>query len=53
MKKNRLLKVLVCAALAGTLMLQGCASTNLDAPCDNFGQNCDPKISINQWTPSK
>ncbi len=39
--------------LVSLVFLSSCASTELQAPpvCDNFGQNCEPKIPINQWTP--
>ena len=33
------------------LVLSACAKAPPDAPCDNYGRNCDPKIKINQWTP--
>lgn len=48
----------VIKKLCGGLMLIGClcllsacAPKTLDAPCDAFGQHCEPKIPINQWTP--
>ena len=39
--------------LMSLLFLSACATTELQAPpvCNNFGQNCDPKVPINQWTP--
>jgi len=45
-------RVFLCAVLLAAVFLEGCASTNVTAPCDNFGKNCDPKVQINQWTPS-
>lgn len=50
--KNRKTRVFLSVVLLAALFLEGCASTNLEAPCDNFGKNCDPKVQINQWTPS-
>lgn len=38
--------------LCGIGLLSACSPpTTLDSPCDAFGQHCDPKIPINQWTP--
>lgn len=31
------------------LLLVGCASDVMKAPCDNHGHYCGPKIKINQW----
>ncbi len=31
------------------ISLNGCASTNLQAPCNSTGSDCPPKIKINQW----
>lgn len=33
-------------------ILYGCASTNLQAPCNSTGNDCLPKIKINQWNNS-
>lgn len=38
--------------LAGVIFLMaGCQAKTLQAPCDDYGRNCDPKVKINQWTP--
>lgn len=31
--------------------LTACSSAipSLDSPCNAYGQNCDPKVPINQW----
>jgi len=50
--KNKFNLTLLCSLLFGLLCLQGCASNTLSAPCDNYGNHCDPKIKINQWTPT-
>ena len=42
---------LYLGVILGVLGLQGCAQNVLSAPCDNYGNHCDPKIKINQWTP--
>lgn len=51
-KKNEFLVKGLCVFVS-LLFLSACASTELQAPpvCDNFGQNCEPKVPINQWTP--
>lgn len=38
--------------LMSVLWLTACASQpqELESPCDAFGQHCDPKVPINQWT---
>lgn len=32
----------------GLVWLSACTPTTRDAPCDAYGQHCDPKIPINQ-----
>ncbi len=44
---------LYLGVIFGVLGLQGCATDGLTAPCDNYGNHCDPKIKINQWTPNR
>ncbi len=44
-------KITLGGLLLSFLVLTGCATTQLDAPCDAYGHNCDPKVPINQWTP--
>lgn len=49
---NLLKKIKVGGLMAALLLLVSCATTpQLDAPCDAYGHNCDPKVAINQWTP--
>lgn len=37
--------------LTGFLLLTSCATAPEPkaAPCNTFGQNCEPKVAINQW----
>ena len=35
------------------ITLNGCAPHEMAAPCNNYGQHCDPKVWINQWTPTQ
>lgn len=47
-------KSMIIGILIGvTFILQGCSSNQLNAPCDDYGQHCDPKVKINQWTPTQ
>ena len=50
--KNPLKIGLCLSIILGVFCLQGCAQNVLSAPCDNYGNHCDPKIKINQWTPN-
>ncbi len=34
------------------MIMSGCATKELKAPCDDYGRYCDPKVAINQWTPN-
>ena len=49
-----IIKMFKITTLISILLLTACASnpTKLDAPCDAYGQHCDPKVAINQWTPN-
>lgn len=33
------------------VFLMACTPKELKAPCNDYGQHCDPKVPINQWTP--
>lgn len=41
----------ISVLLSCILLLTACSTAvpPLDAPCDAYGQHCDPKIPINQW----
>lgn len=52
-KKHFYVQKTVASLLVTSVLLQGCTSSTLKAPCDNFGRNCEPKIKINQWTPNR
>ena len=52
---SQMIKKIGSVILLGSFMLlTACASnpTELEAPCNAYGQNCDPKIPINQWKAS-
>lgn len=46
-------KISVVFILLVGLTLGACTKAPPDAPCDNYGKNCEPKIKINQWTPTE
>ena len=39
----------VCVILGLVLLVTGCATDVMKAPCDNQGHFCGPEIKINQW----
>jgi hypothetical protein len=50
--KNQIFKKLSLATLLiGSVLLVGCASQSLKAPCPDYGKYCD-KTPINSWDTS-
>jgi len=41
-------RCLLIVLLSATLSLAGCASSNLKAPCPDFGKHCQ-KVPVNHW----
>lgn len=51
---KQLKKTMFGMLMLSFLVMTGCSSVikPMDAPCDNFGQHCEPKVPINQWRAS-
>ncbi len=39
----------IISIIITTILISGCATTTLKAPCDANATDCGPKIKINQW----
>ena len=48
MKKMRLRTYLLALAISCSVLLASCASDNLNAPCPEYGKNCD-STPVNNW----